>query len=212
LTVYESRISKLLVKEAPISEEEFEQILSKELLQRDANPTTTTTTTAAAAAAAALVESGKEEETVSNVIEIVASIHSKGGDQSKWFIDVEFRRNIAGIHQYLAKIRLGCDPTREIDIFEWGAVAVDRNKLLSQRIDDVLGQLAEREKTISRLKNQLEEFQEVHKKDLDVMLDKFCEVLNMKKAKIRDQQRLLAVSKIDKVKGKVCSSVRFFEY
>lgn len=57
--------------------------------------------------------------------------------------------------------------------------------------------MAEHQKTIDDLTAQLEDLVKAKKSHQDEMLRKFAALLNTKKLKIRDQQRLLAHSKVD---------------
>lgn len=59
--------------------------------------------------------------------------------------------------------------------------------------------------TIAKLNAQLEEFIKTKNETETAMLQQFMELLNEKKRKIRDQSRLLAGAKVNKVTGRSMS-------
>ena len=137
-------------------------------------------------------------------LELVANISSQQ-------IVIAFRKNISGIHQRIGEIILNKDERHEVDIISWTSTAVERSDSLEQQVKDLSRKLKAHEAGIEKLKAQLEEFQEAKKADEKALLDKFCETLNFKKAKIRDQQFLLSTAKVDKTKGRLVqttSSIR----
>ena len=114
---------------------------------------------------------------------------------------IRFRKNISGIYQSIGQIKLKKDIDREIDVFKWISTALDHSSSLEQERQTAAKTLADRDSAVSKLSNQIEELQKAKDADTQELLDKFCEVLNSKKAKIRDQQRLLSTAKVDRAKG-----------
>ncbi len=112
-------------------------------------------------------------------------------------IAIHFRNNISGITQKLGEILLKQNEDEEIDAIKWCGVAVQRSTNLEAEIQDLTARYDEQGKTIEKLNNQLEELIEAKKTHEGHLLEKFRELLNSKKLKIRHQQRLLASAKVD---------------
>lgn len=112
-----------------------------------------------------------------------------------------FRKNISGITQRLGEISLTKDESQEIDTISWAATAVTRGTDLETEVQDLTVKYDEQAKTMQKLNQQLEDLIEVKKLHENTLLEKFCELLNAKKLKIRDQQRLLVGAKVDPQKG-----------
>ncbi|KAK3343891.1 hypothetical protein B0T25DRAFT_615217 [Lasiosphaeria hispida] len=112
-------------------------------------------------------------------------------------ITITIRRRVAGINQRLGAITLSHKADESIQLFDWcGAAAQEREKLK-------LGLAAEAAKVedldarVTELRNQLEELTQSKKASEAEMLEKLCGLLNEKKVKIREQQRLLATANVD---------------
>lgn len=112
-------------------------------------------------------------------------------------LSIHFRNNISGITQKLGEIQLKQDEKEEIDSISWCGTAVQRGSDLEAEVQDLTIKYEEQGKTIEKLSQQLEELIEAKKSHEDALLEKFRELLNTKKLKIRDQQRLLAGAKVD---------------
>ena len=171
--VQQSRLSKLLAKNSDVSLTEWESLLYSKLLHRRDNT----------------------HETASDNVEVVAKVSV---DQMR----VVFRRNISGIHKRIGEIILNKDENHEINTISWISTAVIRSDSLEQNVEEMTRKLKAYEDAMERLKDQMNELQLAKISDETALLDKFCEVLNYKKAKIRDQQLLLATAKVDKARGK----------
>ena len=112
-----------------------------------------------------------------------------------------FRKNISGITQRLGEIPLGKDEDQEIDSIGWAGTAAVRSTDLEKEVEDLKGKNSEQKNVIGKLNQQLQDLIEAkiqHEKDL---LEKFRELLNAKKLKIRDLHRVLAGAKIAPQKG-----------
>ena len=68
---------------------------------------------------------------------------------------------------------------------------------LENEVQDLTNKYEEQGKTIQKLTQQLDDLIEAKKQHETSLLEKFRELLNAKKLKIRDQQRLLAGAKVD---------------
>ena len=74
---------------------------------------------------------------------------------------------------------------------------MQRSDTLETSIQTLTAQLTEQKQTIDKLDQQLEELIQAKKAHEEELLGKFALLLNEKKLKIREQQRLLAGAKID---------------
>lgn len=74
---------------------------------------------------------------------------------------------------------------------------MSRADILSEEIQGLQTRCSAQNDTIERLNKQLADLIAAKKEHEDALMNKFRELLNTKKLKIRDQQRLLASAKID---------------
>jgi hypothetical protein len=86
---------------------------------------------------------------------------------------------------------------QEIELFEWCGLAVQSTSQLANELASYKARFKEQQGTISRLNAQLEDLVAAKASHETELLEKFRDLLNEKKAKIRDQQRLLATAKVD---------------
>ena len=156
-------------KRSNLSDGEWEDILLSTLLQQKTRRPET--------------PSGEKLETIATI---------GGGD-----LTVLFRNNISGITQKFGEIHLKENEHQEIDAISWCGAAVQRSTSLEIEVEDLRAKYKEQSRTIEKLNQQLEEFVGAKKTHEDTLLDKFRELLNAKKLKIRDQQRLLASARVD---------------
>ncbi|KAK3997110.1 DNA repair protein XRCC4 [Cladorrhinum sp. PSN332] len=106
-------------------------------------------------------------------------------------IVITIRRRVAGINQRLGALTLNWKEDEAIQLYDWcGAVAQEREKLKEQVISETT-KTADLESRIADLRHQLEELTQAKKEREAELLEKFCELLNEKKVKIREQQKLL---------------------
>ncbi|KAL0259187.1 hypothetical protein SLS55_006692 [Diplodia seriata] len=148
---------------------EWESILRSTLLQRPVD--------------------GDDAKVLENV-EIVASV----SDQR---LKLTVRKNIQGITQRLGMIPLAEDRDTEIEFFEWTAIAVETASAARDEACDLRNKYEAQQVTITKLKSQLDELIQSKHDHENALLAKFRDLLNAKKLKIRDQQRLLAGAKVD---------------
>lgn len=133
-------------------------------------------------------------------LEVVASV---SGDK----LVIVFRKNISGIHQRLGEISLSQDDDQEIDTIAWVATAVIRANALEKDVRDLQAKYEEQGDIIKNLRTQLDDFTKAKKNHEDALLEKFRELLNTKKLKIRNQQRLLATAKVNPETGSCSDSI-----
>ena len=141
-----------------------------------------------------LLESSQAGETAGTGkdrnIEIVATI-------SPTDLTVIIRRKIENVIWRLGSIPIKKDEDLDIDILDWTHTAIVQRDDLSAEIEINQSRLSTQEATIAELTAQLDELIKAKQDHEDVLMARFCQLLNAKKLKIRDQQRLLAGAKID---------------
>jgi len=103
--------------------------------------------------------------------------------------------------QHLGTLTLVRDDDREIELFDWTSLSVQQTNATEQRIDDLQKELQVQNATIARMRAQMEDFLKAKEEHEHLMLERFAHLLNAKKLKIRDQQRLLVGAKIDENAG-----------
>ncbi|EAQ83826.1 hypothetical protein CHGG_10230 [Chaetomium globosum CBS 148.51] len=112
-------------------------------------------------------------------------------------ITITIRRRVAGINQRLGSLTLNHKEDEAIQLFDWcSGAAMQREKFHETAIAEK-AKVTDLEARISELRNQLEELTESKKTRETEMLEKFCGLLNEKKVKIREQQRLLSTAQVD---------------
>ena len=124
------------------------------------------------------------------------------GDQ----LTVIVRRNISGITQRLGEITLRVLDEEEagerVELLDWVTVTVDRTSALQDKIQSLNVKYEEQGNIIHELNKQLEDLVEAKKEHETLLFEKFQQLLNAKKLKIRDQQRLLASATVNLEKGR----------
>ncbi|ORY64327.1 uncharacterized protein BCR38DRAFT_212128 [Pseudomassariella vexata] len=129
-------------------------------------------------------------------IEISAKVHSQ--------IDVtlNFRKDIEGIKKALGSIKLKENSEEEegISPFEWCVAVIGSRAKTAQDLAAANTKAAALEHSVNELKDQLEGLLKAKEDDETHMLEKFRDLLNEKKLKIRQQQRLIASANVDPVK------------
>ncbi|MDI1487828.1 MAG: hypothetical protein OHK93_007101 [Ramalina farinacea] len=123
-------------------------------------------------------------------LEVVAAV--TGGK-----LAIRLRNNIEGIIQNLGEILLKEDQHLELDTIGWASTAILRGNSLASEVQSLQQRYNEQDATIVALHQQLSDLIKAKEDHETALLEKFRELLNEKKLKIRDQQRLLAGAKID---------------
>lgn len=131
-------------------------------------------------------------------LEVGASrLHQKG----KPMLSIVFRNRIDDITQRIGAVELS-QTSKSIQLFDWATLAVDRAKVLASKLSTLSGSTDGDKATIVRLESQLADLVEAKGDHEEQLLLKFTLLLNDKKAKIRDQQRLIQTATLDKDRGK----------
>ena len=167
--VRQARISKLRDKRNQLSDGQWEDVLSSTLLQRRIQGS----------------EAGFLEQ-----LEVLATLVK---DQ----LSITFRNNISGITQKLGEVIFIKDENQELDIIRWAGIAVERSNRLDREVRDLTFKYDEQSKKFEMLNHQLEDMIRAKIEHESSLLQNFKELLNTKKLKIRDQQRLLASARVD---------------
>ena len=112
-------------------------------------------------------------------------------------LGIIFRKNIEGIIQRLGELTLQKDEDLEIDTVSWAHIAAQRSNTLEGEIESLTANFDSQSRAIQKLNQQLDDLIDAKREHEHALLQKFVELLNAKKLKIRDQQRLLAAAKVD---------------
>ncbi|KAF2165195.1 hypothetical protein M409DRAFT_24579 [Zasmidium cellare ATCC 36951] len=111
---------------------------------------------------------------------------------------ITLRKNIDGITQRLGTVKLNQDDEKEeIHVFDWVDNAVASADDLRAQLERLQESAASQQEQLSKLTKDLDDLVKAKKEHEDDMLTKFAALLNSKKLKIRDQQRLLNGAQID---------------
>ncbi|KAI2473334.1 hypothetical protein F4781DRAFT_188487 [Annulohypoxylon bovei var. microspora] len=125
-------------------------------------------------------------------IEIRADLQSDGSS-----ISLSFRKNIQGITKRLGSIKLEEDEKTEISPFDWCVSAIRGREKVEEDLVAAIAKVQTVEDSLKELKDQLDELIKTKEEDETELLEKFRDLLNEKKVKIRQQQRLLASANVD---------------
>jgi hypothetical protein len=118
-------------------------------------------------------------------LSLAASLSSKS-------LTLHLRQTMSGgISQRLGELTLNAAPDYEIDTLEWTATAIRRGEDLTTQRDSAIAKAKESEQRVKSLAAQLEELVSVRKESEDQMLIAFADVLNTKKRKVRELQRMV---------------------
>lgn len=103
--------------------------------------------------------------------------------------------------QRLGAVELKCDEEQAIDLFAWSGLAARSGVEAEMQIGELQSRYDNQQLTITKLTDQLHDLIAAKKQQEDEMLEKFRQLLNSKKAKIRDQMRILSTARIDQDVG-----------
>jgi len=123
-------------------------------------------------------------------LETVASVKNS-------VITISVRKNFSGIHQRLGSIDVPEDNGHEVNFYKWAATAASASEDLWKQLQTLHNSVTSQQQQVAELNRQLDELVRAKQAHDDELLEKFAAVINSKKLKIRDQQRLLAGAKIE---------------
>ncbi|KAK8038711.1 hypothetical protein PG993_007122 [Apiospora rasikravindrae] len=116
-------------------------------------------------------------------------------------VTLHFRKNIQGIAQRLGTIKLKeLDETEDnpgISPFDWCIQILEDHEKVVQEVGATKALANELEQSVEELKGQLENLLKAKESDESVLLEKFRDLLNEKKLKIRQQQKLIESAEVD---------------
>lgn len=90
---------------------------------------------------------------------------------------------------------------RRFNPFEWAQASAQAHVHTLRALANLNTQANSEQDTIAKLSAQLDDFIKTKNESESAMLQRFMVLLNEKKRKIRDQNRLLASAKVDKDTG-----------
>lgn len=141
-----------------------------------------------------LLQQSNAENASSEALQGLETIAAISGNA----VTVTLRKNIGGITQRLGTIKLDEDDQREEVAFpEWVDTAVANSDELRLGLATLQTSMSAQQEQVAKLNAQLDDLVKAKKEHEDELLKKFAALLNAKKLKIRDQQRLLAGAKVD---------------
>ncbi|CAH0040969.1 unnamed protein product [Clonostachys solani] len=114
-------------------------------------------------------------------------------------ITVTIRKSVQGITQRLGAITIGVAPGSEFNVLDWCATAVDAAAESKALTASTATKIQDFESTIADLKHQLDELIKAKDEDETALLFKFRDLLNEKKVKIREQQKVIESAPITRV-------------
>ncbi|CRK20723.1 hypothetical protein HYQ45_015606 [Verticillium longisporum] len=121
-------------------------------------------------------------------VEAIATVESEVA------ITITVRRRVKGITQRLGTLELKHNADEEIELFDWCVLAAAAVVQANVTLAAVTTKQTELEASVWQLKSQLDELVEAKKTDETELLLKFRDLLNAKKVKIREQQKILAAA------------------
>ncbi|KAJ6441944.1 DNA double-strand break repair and VJ recombination XRCC4 [Purpureocillium lavendulum] len=161
-TLKHDRVSSLRVKNCPVTEKEWEQILVSIFEQ-----------------------------------EVIEDIQATATVSSESSISLTVRKQVQGITQRLGAITLNCDQNEAIELFQWCEVSLDALAQAKREAASYVAKASEVEAAVNDLQSQLDELVAAKQDDESVLLQKFRDLLNEKKVKIREQQKIIASSAVN---------------
>ncbi|KAK5111793.1 hypothetical protein LTR62_004713 [Meristemomyces frigidus] len=123
-------------------------------------------------------------------------------------LTIVIRKNIGGIHQRLGSIRLPQNDEEVVDAFHMAAISAAKIDTLLERMDGLQASAIEHQAEVAKLTKQLDDLVQAKKDHESEMLRKCAALINAKKLKIRDQQRLLVGARLNVVDEEALNEVR----
>ncbi|EME86313.1 uncharacterized protein MYCFIDRAFT_131279 [Pseudocercospora fijiensis CIRAD86] len=145
----------------------------------------------------------KPDGTLPEFLQGVETVAAISGSTST----ITVRRNIGGITQRLGSIQLD-QKDEEVVPMEWVDVAAATSDGLRDQLATLEASVQTQKDQIAKLSTELDMLVKAKREHEEELLSKFAALLNAKKLKIRDQQRLLNGAKVDPVAAEEISSVR----
>ncbi|KAJ6085956.1 hypothetical protein N7486_010237 [Penicillium sp. IBT 16267x] len=132
---------------------------------------------------------------------VEASVHITGSGEENKEMVITVRKRVQSITQRLGAIILKQNDEQAIELFEWSGLAAARAGELESQVIDLTDRYRAAEDTVQKFKGQLEELMRAKTQHETQLVANFVQLLNEKKLKIRNQQRLLASATADPTKA-----------
>ncbi|EQK97786.1 hypothetical protein G6O67_001473 [Ophiocordyceps sinensis] len=134
-----------------------------------------------------LLESLLQQQIV-NDIQVAAAVQPESS------ISLTVRKQVQGITQRLGTITLKCDQTEQFELFQWCDWSLDALAKQQKAAADSAAKARDLEAEVAGLQAQLDELVRAKQDDEAALLLKFRDLLNEKKVKIREQQKIITAS------------------
>lgn len=133
---------------------------------------------------------------------------SIAGKKNSHTLSIAFRNNIEGIIQRLGVIDLPeTQDTDDVDLFGWTLQVIEQRDKLEEEAALQKEKAKAEQETEAKLQKQLSDLVEAKVEHEKQLLSKFSALLNEKKLKIRNMQRILQTAQVDQKKLKELESV-----
>ncbi|KAJ5794435.1 hypothetical protein N7457_001034 [Penicillium paradoxum] len=129
-----------------------------------------------------------------------ASANVSGSDEDNKELVITIRKRVQTITQRLGTLILKQNDEQAVELFEWTGLTAVRAHRLEEQVSRLTSRHQIAEETIHRLNEQLEELMRAKAQHENRLMANFVQVLNEKKLKIRNQQRLLTSATVDATK------------
>lgn len=119
-------------------------------------------------------------------VETLASVPSSGS------ASLTIRKQVNGITQSLGVIQFRHDENLRIELFPWCTQSLDDLAEKTEAVASLVAQTQSLDAEVADLRAQLETLMQAKKEDETALLLKFRDLLNEKKVKIREQQKIIS--------------------
>ncbi|KAJ9149833.1 hypothetical protein NKR23_g3911 [Pleurostoma richardsiae] len=123
-------------------------------------------------------------------------------------ITLAFRKKIQAFGQRIGEFTLEFKIDEGIEMYDWCHVALASREELKEELAAATSKASDLEKAVEELNTQLEELIKAKDEEESALLEKFRDILNEKKLKIREQQRIIAGANIGSTKGEAGHTAR----
>ena len=133
-------------------------------------------------------------------LDVTCSLSGKGPNRT---LSIAFSNKVEDITQRLGTIELSeTEDTDDVDLFGWASHATEQRDNAQVEVVNLRAQTKTKDDIVASLQKQIDELVEAKIEHEKQMLSKFTLLLNEKKLKIRNMQRILATANLDREKLK----------
>ncbi|TQN74634.1 DNA repair protein XRCC4 [Colletotrichum shisoi] len=129
-----------------------------------------------------------------NDIEVLADV------ENETILTLTIRKRGKEFTQRLGSIELNHSPRELIELFDWCGLSAQTANEAKEALASAAARATQLEESVRELKAQLDELMAAKEADESELLEKFRDLLNEKKVKIRQQQKLLASASVEPAK------------